>query len=282
MKKFNRFLIFTKPFQPDLVSGILWELNISGINIEDEKLVVYSSEDSQLSEAEISKKLTDIKNNNLIETFEIQSASIENKNWNEEWEKGIEVQRISERIVIKPSFRQYKEMSGEIVITIDPKMSFGTGEHETTRLMLRLLEKYLMKDSTLLDAGTGTGILAIAASKLGAREIVALDNDEWSIQNSKENIQLNNVNNVRLMLGELENLKDFQFDMIVANINKNILIDIKDETYRLAADGGSIIFSGFLRNDVVEIRKEYEKFGFEVLDEMNLNEWSALVFRSGV
>ena len=235
-----------------------------------------------MTENEIAEELRDIKNNNLIESFEIQTSSIENKNWNEEWEKRIEVQKVSERIVIKPSFRQYSENPGEIVITIDPKMSFGTGEHATTRLMLRLLEKYLMKGSTVLDAGTGTGILAIAASKLGAREIVALDNDEWSIQNSKENVQINNVNNVRLMLGELEDLKEFQFDLILANINKNVLIDIKDEIYRLTTDTGSIILSGFMNNDVEDIRKVYEKFGFELLDEITLNDWSALAFSSGI
>ena len=113
--------------------------------------------------------------------------TIEDRNWNEEWERTIRPIRVSDRIVIRPTWQEYRAAPGEIVLIIDPKMSFGTGYHETTRLTLRLMETHLRPGATVLDVGTGTGILAVAAIRLGASHAVATDIDEWSAENAREN-----------------------------------------------------------------------------------------------
>ena len=114
--------------------------------------------------------------------------TIENRNWNEEWEKTIKPIQVTDRIIIKPTWHEYEAKPGEIVLTIDPKMSFGTGYHETTRLVLRLMEKHVTAGMSLLDVGTGTGVLAIAGIKFGAASAVGIDVDEWSYINALENI----------------------------------------------------------------------------------------------
>ena len=123
-------------------------------------------------------------------------TEIQNQDWNKEWENSIEPILATEKIIVRPSWKEVENTDGKIVITIDPKMSFGTGHHETTRLMLNLIEKYVKPNDFVLDIGTGTGILAIAAIKLDAKKCIAVDNDEWSIENTKENVIVNNVENV--------------------------------------------------------------------------------------
>ena len=121
---------------------------------------------------------------------------IDDRNWNEEWERTIKPIQVTERIVIKPTWHQYDAKPGEIVLTVDPKMSFGTGYHETTRLVLRLMERHIKPGVKLLDVGTGTGVLAIAGIKLGASSGVGVDIDEWSYDNALENVKLNDVDHL--------------------------------------------------------------------------------------
>ena len=130
---------------------------------------------------------------------------MENKNWNEEWERKLVPIEVTERIVVRPSFKEYDAAENQIVLIIDPKMSFGTGEHQTTKLMLQLLEIYIKPDSKILDVGSGTGILSIAAAKLGAAKVIAVDNDELCYENGIENVNNNNVGKiVEVKIGEIE------------------------------------------------------------------------------
>lgn len=282
MKTHKQFNISTTPYNVDLLSGLLWQLDIEGINEDDNSLIIFSTQESGLTKSDIESMLKKVKFENLIETFLVVESSIEEINWNEEWEKTINVIEVSDKIVIKPTFREYSAKENQLVITIDPKMSFGTGEHETTKLVLQFLDKYIKDSKRVLDVGSGTGILGIAASLLGAELVVGIDNDEWCINNGQENIELNNVQDkVEVRLSEIDKVKDEPFDLILANINRHILIDIADSILKLSKHQGTIILSGLLYTDREEILKLYSGLGFKLIDEKRLNEWIALVFLNG-
>jgi ribosomal protein L11 methyltransferase len=198
MKNFLVFKVKSVPFNSDLLSGLLWDLNITGIGEYDGFLAVNAREDSGLSLEIIEQHLEKIKRLNLIDSYSVTEEYLKSKNWNEEWEKSANVIEVSEKFVIKPSFKNYNTPEKKIELIIDPKMSFGTGEHQTTKIMLQLLDGYMKKDDKVLDLGCGTGILGIAASKLGAGKITAVDNDEWCYLNTSENIKLNNILNISI------------------------------------------------------------------------------------
>ncbi len=231
MKNFKQFTVSASPFNVDVLSGALWELEILGLNEFDNHLSVFVYEDSDVTKTELEKSLENIKNENLIESYVISEKIIENKNWNAEWESNLNIIEVSDRIVIKPSFRDFEPKENQIVITIDPKMSFGTGEHETTKLMLKLVDKYISEGSSVLDVGSGTSVLGIAASKLGAKNVISIDNDEWCYINGIENVEKNDLKNVQVLHGTIHDLDDLQFNLVLANINLNVLLEIKNELY---------------------------------------------------
>jgi ribosomal protein L11 methyltransferase len=206
--------------------------------------------------------------------------TIENKNWNEEWEKTIKPIRVTERIVIKPTWHEYFPAPGQLVITIDPKMSFGTGYHETTRLVLKLMEKQMKQGMRVLDIGTGTGVLAIAAVLLGATSATGVDVDGWSYENALENIRLNHVQDqVRIIHGDLSSVPAGKSDMLVANIQLNVIIPLLPEMKeRLSADG-VMILSGLLLPDKEQIVSALAGSGLKVCEEKKENEWMAVAAR---
>ena len=192
MKNYTLFDITFLPFNVDLISGLIWQLNISGIQEFDNHIQVYS-EENDISFTTLNNFLNDLVKQNLLESFNVNESKVENKNWNEEWESKFSPIEITERIVVRPSFKEYSAADNQIVIIIDPKMSFGTGEHQTTKLMLQLLERYIKSGTKILDIGSGTGILSIAAAKLGAAKVIAVDNDELCYENGIENVNNNAV-----------------------------------------------------------------------------------------
>ena len=278
MKRYKEYIIKTIPFIPEIISGLLWELNISGINEENDLLEIFTDYDSTITKDEINTLLQKAVDENIISSFNVEEYSYEYKNWNKEWEKGINVIEVSDQITIRPSFKDYENKQNKIVITIDPKMSFGTGEHETTKLVIQLLEKHLEKGGKVLDVGTGTGILAIAAVKLGAESVLAIDNDDWCIENAEENCVLNNVNEkIKIKLSEIKDIAEKDFDIILANIHKNILTEIADGISKRLNKKGIIILSGLLVEDEKDIIKAYENL--KIIDNRKMGEWLALVFQ---
>lgn len=209
---------------------------------------------------------------------QVTARIIESSDWNREWEKTIKPIPVTDRIVIKPSWHEYDAAPRQIIVTIDPKMSFGTGYHETTRLVLKLMEKYLEPDCSLLDVGTGTGILAIAGVKLGAASAVAVDIDEWSYDNAVENCGLNHVENrVHVILGELSSIPPQQFNMIVANIQLNVIAQMLQEMKMRLAPDGLVILSGLLASDREQVVSSLLDCNLELREELTENEWLALV-----
>jgi ribosomal protein L11 methyltransferase len=279
IKTYKEFHIRTIPFIPEIISGLLWELNISGLSEEDNFIKIFSLENG-LTKEEIKTFLKKMINEKVIDEFSVEEFDLENKNWNEEWEKNLNVIKISDRIVIKPSYKNYIPKENEIIITIDPKMSFGTGEHQTTKLMLELIEKYVKPGMKILDVGSGTAVLAIASVKLGAEKVVAMDNDELCFENGIENCRINNVENkVEVRIGEIEDVEENDFDIILANIQKNVLIEIaKDLKFRLKKNG-MIMLSGLLIEDEDDILKYYSELNFALLQKERKDEWIALVLK---
>jgi len=280
MKTYKQFNITTTPFNPDVLSGLLWQLDIKGISEDEDSLSIFADEESNISVIQIRDILNSLKEQNLVETFSIDDTIMEEKNWNEEWEKTIDVIEVNDKIVIKPTFRNYVPKPGQFVITIDPKMSFGTGEHETTKLVLNLLDKYINEGIRILDVGSGTGVLSIAASFFGAKYVLGIDNDHWCLENGLENIKLNNVNDkVNIKLIEINDVDEEPFDLILANINKNVLIYMVDKIYQLVKTTGTAILSGLLVEDKNDIVGLYTSKGFSLIEEQILGEWIALVFK---
>lgn len=203
---------------------------------------------------------------------------MEDKNWNEEWEKNyFQPVIIDDILCIHSSFHQ---LEGEFTyrILIDPKMSFGTGHHQTTALMIRELLRMDLQNKSLLDMGCGTAVLAILASMKGASPVTAIDIDEWAYYNATENVRLNRTGNIRLQQGGAELLGDETYDVILANINRNILLqDIPDYT-RVLNGNGMLIMSGFYKEDIPSIRAAAEVQGLTYLHFSEIDRWVAVIF----
>ena len=207
----------------------------------------------------------------------IRTAPIEQRNWNEAWEATIRPIRVTERIVIAPTWHPHEAAPGDVVLTIDPKMSFGTGYHETTRLMLRLIERHVRAGDVVLDVGSGTGVLAIAALKLGAARAVGVDNDEWASVNANENAGLNGVSGrCDFRRGELGAVQERGFDLIVANIQRNVIEPMIGGFLTRLQPRGKLLLSGLLVGDRDAMLARLSEARLSLFDEEGENEWIAL------
>lgn len=201
---------------------------------------------------------------------------VESQNWNEEWEKNyppIKVKNIYVRAPFHPD-----ATDNELEIIIQPKMAFGTGHHATTAMMMELMLEANIADKHVLDMGCGSGILAILASKLGCISATAIDNDPNCVLNCIENIENNKIRNIEVLQGDALSLKGLKFEVILANINRNILLaDIASYDIALS-DGGQLLVSGFLTEDVELITQSFGKYGLKLSSMKQNQNWAALHF----
>ncbi len=207
----------------------------------------------------------------------IKKELIPDQDWNATWEASYEPVIINEFCRIRAPFHKV-EGSYKYDLIIEPKMSFGTAHHETTSQIIELMLQSDFTGQNLLDMGSGTGVLAILAKKLGSATTVAIDNDEWAYRNALDNIRLNDENEIIVELGDASSLNDRQFDVILANINRNILLRDMKEYVKCLVDGGKIFFSGFYEEDLVLIKKEAERLGLTYSNHVTKNNWTAAVF----
>lgn len=206
----------------------------------------------------------------------------EDQNWNAEWESSIDPVVVNDRIIIVPEWRAH-EFSYPMTLVITPKMSFGTGHHATTRMMCRLMEIYAKPADTWVDVGTGTGVLAIMAAKLGARDVYAFDNNEWSIVNSRENVERNDVQNiVRLEQAELQDVALPRCNGLAANLYRHLVIPYAPAFINAVEPGGIILISGILKYDRDEVAAPFLDAGCTLVEELAESEWCALALRTPV
>ncbi len=203
-------------------------------------------------------------------------TEIEQVNWNVEWEKNFHPIIVNEECGVRAPFHPKPDVTYDIVI--EPKMSFGTGHHATTHMMIEFLLKYDLKDKKVLDMGCGTGVLAIVAEKKGAREVDAIDIDNWCYQNTLENMERNECSKILVFEGAAELLEGRIYDIIIANINRNILLGDMETYNRSLNSGGGLYLSGFYAKDIPAIREECERLGLEYSDYTERDEWVALRF----
>ncbi|GAB1446597.1 50S ribosomal protein L11 methyltransferase [Flammeovirgaceae bacterium] len=204
---------------------------------------------------------------------------IEKRNWNEEWEKSYEPIIVDDRCVIRAEFHQI-EKEYPYSITITPKMSFGTGHHQTTYLMIKAQMDMDHKDKNVMDAGCGTAILSIMASKLGAKTIDAFDIDEWSVINGKENIEVNACKNINIRQGMISELIfEYNYDIILANINKNILLQELPQYVSYLNPDGYILLSGFYEKDIPDMVTRAHPYPLKYIQSEVRENWASLLFQ---
>ncbi|WP_226389543.1 50S ribosomal protein L11 methyltransferase [Penaeicola halotolerans] len=211
-----------------------------------------------------------------IASIIVTEGVLEKKNWNEEWEKSYDPIIVSEKVLIRASFHK-PQPAYPYEILINPKMSFGTGHHATTHLMIEHQLEIDHQGKRVLDIGCGTGILAIMARKLGATDIEAFDMDEWSVENSHENFLLNEMPDIKLAQGIVTTVNPTgAFDILIANINKNVLLNEMEAYVKLAKEGTYLLLSGFYETDIPQVQAEAEACGFTLDQSKVRNDWAAL------
>ncbi|MDZ7660165.1 50S ribosomal protein L11 methyltransferase [Fodinibius sp.] len=273
MKYLKLIIQIADKYQEPLIAE-LFDMGFDGFEQRDNQVITYIQKELfGISDRErIDTLLAAYPGDGFIETEEV----VADQNWNQQWEETIRAQTVGD-FFIKPTWSQEAVPQDKILLEIDPKMSFGTGYHETTRLMLKLLPDVITKNDFVIDAGTGTGILSIAAIKLGARHVFAFDIDEWSISNTKENILLNDVEkNIDIEKGSSEVLSEQdKVDVVLVNIERNTILEIFSDLDDVLKKGGSMVLSGLLEKDKSSILSILDQ-KYQIVDVPQENEWIAI------
>jgi ribosomal protein L11 methyltransferase len=267
-------LIVTEDYQQDMLINTLGEVGFDTFEELEFGFKAYIPVDD-FDEAKLIEALTPYRD---MFTFSYEIALIPQKNWNEVWESNFEPINIQDKIFVRATFHEPKpEIEYEIVI--DPKMAFGTGHHQTTSMMLELMLENEFSAKNVLDMGCGTGILAIMASKLGADKVTAIDYDIVCFESTLENAQLNNIDNITAICGSKEVIPDEHYDTILANINRNILLDQIQRYSEVLKPEGELYLSGFYEQpDLDIIMDEARKYGLKYIIHKNNNDWVAAKF----
>ncbi|MBD3615613.1 MAG: 50S ribosomal protein L11 methyltransferase [Gracilimonas sp.] len=263
----------------ELLIAELFDLDFEGFEQEDDMLVatIPSKRFDDSKREDIEQKLMIFGLGTVI----LSEKVIPPQNWNEEWERTIQPQTIGQFYVHPTWSGTGGELGDKIELMIDPKMAFGTGYHATTQVMLEWLPEVISKGDKVLDAGTGTGILAIAALKVGADSAFGFDVDEWSETNARENILLNDVGNFQVKLGSTEVIpKGEKYDVILANINRNALIELLPELVIHLGEGGKIVLSGLLEEDEYVMLEQPVLKDLTHMETRNHLEWIAIMFQA--
>ena len=272
MKKYFQIqILIALPDVQERIMAELSEINFYAFQQEKNYLNAYIKEED-FSEHQLKQILKD--------QFDVVKTIIEEQNWNAQWESSIQPVIINEFAAIRPSFHEpVKDVKYDLIIT--PKMSFGTGHHATTFLMVQLMETIDFNNKTVLDFGTGTGVLAILAEKLGAKKIIAIDSDEWSITNAAENIQANHCNRIKIELKQ-DLISLPPFDIILANINLNVISNESSAMVRLLKTGGMLLVSGFLAKDEIAIHNIFTAKNIMKKQSLQLGDWVAMCFEKQI
>ena len=269
------FHIDIEPRLPWSEIAVSW-LAEEGCNAFEETkngIIAYGSSDDIKREILLTKIENWGAENNIILTTKLEIVPYQN--WNAVWEADFQPVEVEDFLTILAPFHDKQGKKG-MLIEIQPQMSFGTGHHQTTWMMSKALFEYNNLPNDVLDMGTGTGILAILAEKLGAKNILAIDIEEWSAENTRENAIRNNCTHITTLHGDIDQIADKKFGLILANINMNVLKAQFIEYSRSLLPGGRIIMSGFFETDVNDLLRHVEKFGFILEKKWNKESWAAI------
>ena len=300
--------VITKSEALEPVSGIFYGLDCKGVAIEDpndilereqgpltwdfadinvlehkgEVAVVkaYFSEEDNIDEIlkYINEKMDELKEIGIdTGVAKVESEKMFEEDWANNWKKYYKPAKIGEKIVVKPIWEEYNPQGEELVIELDPGMAFGTGTHETTRMCIQSLEKYVKEDSTIFDVGCGSGILAIAAAKLGSKMAVGVDLDPVAVESAKENVGYNNLENIQILYGNLVEVIDGKADIVVANIIAEVICILTEDVKRVLSNNGYFITSGIIHDRVDMVTKKLEETGFEIVEINKDGEWNCIV-----
>ncbi len=264
------------PFQ-DFAIANLMDFGFEGFDQNDQGFQAYIPE--RLVAENSRNEMSDAVSNSDYVCEIVGEERIMPRNWNEEWEKSIKSQFI-DPFFICPTWVDDPQPEGSIRIVIDPKMAFGTGNHETTRLIMRLLPNLVKPGVSVLDLGTGTGILAIAALKVGASHAFGFDIDEWSFNNATENSAQNGTeSSFEVAIGSFETVpKGESYDLVIANVNRGILIDMSSAIVQSAKSLGTVVLSGLLHQEESHILADDHFGSLEHVETVRENDWIAMVF----
>lgn len=254
--------------QSDILIALLQNLDYYAFEEQEQCLKAFIDKKDYDAEAieDLSRKLH----------FKYNVNEEEEKNWNEIWESNFSPVIVEDFVAVRADFHKpITNLQYEIIIT--PKMSFGTGHHATTYMMLNEMRNLNFAEKNVFDFGTGTGVLAIFAEKLGAERVYAIDNDEWSIENTKENIKKNKVEKI-IVIKRSDAVIDQKFDIILANINKNVLLDNMHALALQLNKKGHLLMSGLLKQDEEDIIREANKYDLQVSNKTHKLQWLLIHF----
>lgn len=300
----------------EIVSNILYEAGVTGLAIEDPNDIREMAEsaneldwnyiDEDLFKSDFDGVLVKAyfeENEDLMDTIklikqnielipqynldgglgEVTLAEVYESEWKDIWKKYYKPKKIGKDVVVKPTWEEYEEQEGDIVIELDPGMAFGTGTHETTTMCIQAIEKYMDKKDTLFDIGCGSGILSIAAAKLGAKKVIGVDLDEMAIRVSKENIELNNVSDIiDIRHGNLLEVVDEKADVIVVNIVADIIKMLAGDVKSALKKDGIFISSGIILDKIEFVTDALKEVGFEIIELVTDGEWACMIARPKV
>ncbi|MEG0180862.1 MAG: 50S ribosomal protein L11 methyltransferase [Paraclostridium sp.] len=307
--KWAEITIKTTTEAVEAITNILYEQNVGGVSIEDpkdfkfqkkhdydwdfvEEEIFNSGYDGVIIKTYITEERDVTDDINLIkEKIEglkefgidvgeaiVELSQVDEEDWANEWKNYYKPTKIGEKIVVKPTWEEYEAADTDLIIELDPGMAFGTGTHETTSMCIRELEKYVKPESKVFDIGCGSGILGIAAAKLGAKDVLAVDLDEVAVKVSKENIELNKVEgSVRALHGNLMEVVTDKADIVVANIIADIIKLLAKDIKQFMKDDAIFISSGIIHAKVDEVKEALTENGLEIVHVESLGEWNAIV-----
>lgn len=276
----------TTSFYEDIVASYLIELTGTGVEFSERGVTAYLPLDSELSSrlSELNKFLSRIMGDNLGEqNLWRYSKVVYEEDWCETWKEYFKPTKIGKKIIVAPSWEKYQPRESELVINIDPGRAFGVGTHPTTRMCLTSIERFAEKRAkitggqwTLCDVGCGTGILAIAAAKLGAKHVIALDVDPVAIQTTISNCAQNKVKEkIKVILGSIEKVTT-KFQIVVANLTRKPILELAPCVKNILEPGGTLILSGLLEVEMEEVDQLYRGLGFRLMEKCEESEWGLL------
>jgi len=299
--------VLTSSEATEAVAGFLYNCDVEGVSIEDVADVEFKKENLGFADF-INESVLTIEEGAMVKGYFKDSENFMNTlnyikesvdklgefgfdkgegivtyhkvnedDWANNWKQYYKPTKVGEHIVVKPTWEDYEEKPGEVVVELDPGMAFGTGTHETTRMCIKALEKKVKKDTTVFDIGTGSGILSIAAAKLGAKHVVGVDLDPVAVESAKKNLEFNKVNNIEILYGDLMEVVEGKANIVVANILADIIMFLSEGVRAFIEDEGYFIASGILNTQRDKVADKLKALDFKIEEVMEDGEWICII-----